>query len=270
LYESNELTSAINRVVEDINQQFTIDVLMRDFVSHDLGISARNLRRDRSQPTDVLDHVDRNAFTQRLKEALEIRNRAEQTVKITDAHRIEIKEYLDLLDLTVDIAVESLPVQNEKEYQTVISQPGLRYAQAEELVRQLMKDEKFQSISALDRKRIVDRILDEIKGRMMEEIVLLETKKAFPKQDVFKLKFAIGEFDMVVCDSKAVTCEIYEIKHSKEAAPEQYRHLVDVQKCKDTEFRFGTITKKCVIYRGVTHLEEEISYLNVEEYLKAL
>ena len=110
LYEKGELTSAINRIVEDINHRFTIDVLERDFVSHDLGISAQNLRRDRNQPNDILDHIDKKLFTQELKNALEILNRNEQTVKIRDIHYIEIKEYLDLLDLTVDIKVETIPV----------------------------------------------------------------------------------------------------------------------------------------------------------------
>ena len=270
LYDHDELTSAINRVVEDINHRFTLDVLTKDFISHDLGLSARNLRSDRNQPTDVLDHIDSASFTEGLRQALEIRNRNEQTVEIEDAHRIEIKEYLDLLDLTADIPVESLPVVNEKEFMTVISQPGLRYSQATELVQQLLLDASFQRISAQERKSITLRILNEIKGRMMEEIVLLETKKAYPEKDVFKLKFAIGEFDMVICDKETTNCEIFEIKHSCEIDPQQYRHLVDEQKCRDTEFRFGTIIEKTVIYRGETKMVDKIRYLNVEEYLKGL
>lgn len=35
LYEKGELTSAINRVVEDVNHRFTLDVLTKDFISHD-------------------------------------------------------------------------------------------------------------------------------------------------------------------------------------------------------------------------------------------
>lgn len=270
LYERDELTSAINRVVEDINHRFTIDVLVRDFVSHDLGVSARNLRMDRIQPTDALDHIDKESFTAGLKQALEIRNKSEQSVEIHDAHRVEIKEYLDLLDLTVDIAVETIPVVNEKTFMTVVSQPGLRFSQAELLVRQILLDASFQSIPAMERKRIIDRILDEIRGRMMEEIVLLETRKAYPKKEVFKLTFAVGEFDMVVHDPENMSCEIFEIKHSTEVVEQQYRHLIDEQKCKDTEFRFGTITHKGVIYRGEDRNEGEISYLNVEHYLNGL
>lgn len=270
LYDTNELTSAINRIVEDINHRFTIDVLVRDFVSHDLGLSARNLRKDSNQPTEILDHVDKKKFTEGLKKALEILNKNEQSVEIEEAHNIEIKEYLDLLDLTVDVPIETLPVVNKKTYLTVISQPGLRYSQANALITQLMKDAIFQNISGIERKRISDRILDEIKGRMMEEIVLLETKKAYPEKEVFKLAFAVGEFDMVIFDPEKVTCEIFEIKHSTVAVPQQYRHLADKQKCKDTEFRYGTIKGKYVIYRGESKTDGEVKYLNVEEYLLGL
>lgn len=270
LYEKGELTNAINRIVEDINHQFTMEVLLRDFVSHDLGISARNLRKDRSQPTDILDQIDQKAFTTGLKNALEIRNRQEQSIEIREIHRQEIREYLDLLDLIVDIPVQTIPYSNETTYQTVISQPGLRYAQATAFIHQLLLDESFQNISARERKRIQEGILDEIKGRMMEEIVLLETKKAYPEKSVFKLKFAVGEFDMVVCDEKDVTCEIYEIKHSKEQVPAQYRHLINEKKCSDTAFRFGDIIRRCVIYRGQSDASGQVEYMNVEEYLKGL
>lgn len=52
LFDSDELTSVINRVVEDVNHCFALDVLSRDPKSHDLALSARNLRMDRrSRPT---------------------------------------------------------------------------------------------------------------------------------------------------------------------------------------------------------------------------
>ena len=271
LYEKNELTSAINRVVEDVNHRFTLDVLTKDFISHDLGISARNLRNDRKTSNDILDRVDKKEFTERLKNLLEIRNREEQKVKISDEHRREIKEYLDALDLTVDIDIQTLPVGREKNYKTVFTQPGMRYSQAKELVQSLLEDGEFQELSIDERNAVIERILSDIKGRMMEDIVLLETKIANPKKQVFQLQFAVGEFDMVVADSANATCEIYEVKHSKEQAKEQYRHLIDEEKLKNTEFRYGKITKRTVIYRGENAtLENGIEYRNVEDYLKSL
>lgn len=270
LYESNELKSAINRVVEDINHRFTIEVLTRDFKSHDLGISRRNLRKDRDNPTDILDDVDIDSITEELKNALEILNEEEQTVRITDAHRIEIKEYLDLLDLTVDILTETIPVNNNKSYRTAIAQPGLRYSQAVALVYQLLRDEAFQSISAEERHNILERILNEIKGRMMEDIVILETMKANPNKEVFRLQFAVGEFDMVIADPESISCEIYEIKHSDKIVPEQYKNLIDDNKVEATEFRYGKVTKRTVIYRGQNAMDGDICYVNVEDYLRAL
>ena len=270
LYDNNELTSAINRVVEDINHRFTIDVLTKEFVSNDLGISRRNLRKDKKSPTDILDRIDIEAFTEGLKHDLEILNKQEQTVEITDDHREEIKEYLDLLDLTVDIRTEFIPVKNGSAFRTAIAQPGLRYAQAEALVSRLLLDKEFQDISAFDRKMILDRIMNEIRGRMLEDIVLLETGMVNPGKRVFRLQFAVGEFDMVVADPVAVTCELYEIKHSTETVPDQCKNLLDSEKSHAAEFRYGKIVRKAVIYRGENAKIGDIEYINVEDYLKRL
>ena len=183
--KKNELTSAINRIVEDVNHRFTLDVLTKDFMSHDLSVSAKNLRNDRHNQNDILDRINKEEFTKRLKNLLEIRNREEQTVTISEEHRREIKEYLDALDLTVDIDIQTLPVGRERNYKTVFTQPGMRYSQAKELVQSLLEDGEFQELSIDERNAVIERILSDIKGRMMEDIVLLETKIANPKKQVF-------------------------------------------------------------------------------------
>lgn len=278
LYEKNELTNAINRIVEDMNHRFTMEVLTRDFKSNDLRISASNLRKDREEPTDILDRIDILKVNEMLKSLLEIKDKEEQKVEIQDAHRYEIKEYLDLLDLTVEIESRWTSDYNRRESRTAFSQPGMRYSQAESLIKSLMQDDMFRGLSFEERKRVTERIIDEIKGRMMEDIVLLETKLSKKNYEVFRLQFAIGEFDMVVFNPDEGTCEIYEIKHNKEVVLQQCKHLLDEQKCKDTEFRYGTITGKYVIYRGATtslvqagvETQENVTFLNVEEYLKKL
>ena len=268
LYDRDELTSAINRVVEDMNHRFTLEVLTRDFKSHDLGISAQNLRRDRENPTDILDRIDLPAVTESLRQLLEIRNRSEQTAQIDDVHAAEIKAYLELLDLTQSIGVRSLPDVGRESERTVITQPGLRYAQADALIRSLLLDETFSALSMPERTAVQERILSEIRGRMLEDIVLLETRMANPGKQVFVLQFPVGEFDMVVFDPDAGCCRIFEIKHGTETAPRQYRHLIDEEKCAQTEHRYGTITEKTVLYRGEDRVVGEIRYRNVEEYLR--
>ena len=99
---------------------------------------------------------------------------------------------------------------------------------------------------------------------------MLETILSKPKKQVFVLQFAVGEFDMVVFDPASSTCEIYEIKHSTEIVPEQMHHLIDEEKCKMAEHRFGTITGKYVIYRGPVETMDDVEYLNAEGYLCGL
>ena len=126
LYEKDELTSAINRVVEDMNHQFTIEVLTNTFKSHDLGVSKTNLRKDRENPTDILDEIDMTAVTERLKILLEIRNKEEQTVSISPEHVREIREYLEMLDLIRYIDVKIAGGSGSARKRTVFTQPGLR------------------------------------------------------------------------------------------------------------------------------------------------
>ena len=267
LYEKNELTNAINRVVEDINHRFTKEVITREFESGDLARSARNLRRDRFAPNTILDDIDTETFTNHLKNLLEILDEADQTVKVADAHAAEIKEYLVLLDLIYEVDSRSFPNVNDIGKITVVSQPGMRYAQAQALVKSLLLDDKFKELNLDERNQVIERILSEIRGRMMEDIILLETKLAQPTKEVFKLQFTVGEFDMVVFDPETASCEIYEIKYNTHVVEQQYQHLVDNEKCAQTEHRFGTIKGKYVLYRGATQDVNGIHYVNVEEYL---
>lgn len=274
LYEAGELTSAINRIIEDMNHRFLISVLTDDFQSHDLRLTASNLRKERDpeKRTEVLDNIDTEAVTRRLMELLDIRNQEEQSIGITAAHIKEIKEYLSALELIVDCPIETTDPGTKPVEHILFTQPGMRYCQAQALVHSLMKDETFSLLSELEKNQVADRILEEVRGRMMEDIVLLETMKSADREHrVFKLQFAVGEFDMVIYDEKKHYCEIFEIKHSDKQVPAQYRHLVDEDKCEKTAQRFGVIQGRYVLYRGKsTPLENGVQYRNVERYLKDL
>ena len=274
LYEAGKLTGAINRIIEDMNHRFLIRILINKFKSHDLGSAADVLRRERDpeRRNDILDRIDKDAVTKRLMDLLEIRNREDQSIGITNAHVEEIKEYLKALDLIVDVPSETIIPSAEPLENIIFTQPGMRYCQAQALVHSLAKDELFASLSEKEKAMVSERILEEVRGRMMEEIVLLETFKSAKKNKrVFKLTFSVGEFDMVIYDSKENTCECYEIKHSVQIVPAQTKYLIDEEKLNQTSKRFGKISKRCVLYRGEdTVLENGIEYRNVEAYLKEL
>ena len=270
LYEQGELTNVINRVVEDINHRFARSVVERTFKSHDISLTASNMLRDREAPINIKEHLDLDAVTYGIMQMLDIINKKDQSIDISESHMLQIREYLILLDLVMEIDLAYLPDINQNGKVTVITQPGMRFAQASAIVEQMLLDSQFQSLSAKERQRILERLLNEIQGRMMEDIVLLETKLAYPDKKVFKLQFAVGEFDMVVFDPVEISCKIYEVKYSKEQVQEQYRHLINEEKCAMTCHRYGDIKEKCVIYRGENQKIDDINYINVEEYLKSL
>lgn len=174
--------------------------------------------------------------------------------------------------MTFDFEIITLPKLGDKHSKTVISQPGLHYCQADALVSSLLEDEEFSDLSLASRNYILERIRSEILGRLTEDLVLLETQTACPKKRIFKLQFAVGEFDMVVFDLQTASCEIYEIKHSDKRDANQYRHITDSAKRAMTEFRYGSITGSFVLYRGKSYSETScgVEYINVEEYLRSL
>mgnify|MGYP000159245078 FL=1 len=110
------------------------------------------------------------------------------------------------------------------------------------------------------------------KKNINEVVELLKQDEvvAFPTETVFGLGVKFGNLSALE--------KIYEIKHSDKIVLQQCRHLLDKQKCEDTAFRYGTIIGKYVIYRGATtslvqagvSTQEDVAYLNVEEYLKKL
>ncbi len=274
LYKKDELTNAINRIIEDMNQAFTVDVITRDFKSSDLGSAKDLLRRekDETKRTDFLDTFDATEVTKKLMEILKIRNKERQIIEIEEIHIQEITEYLKALDLIEIVYTENLPISNKKQERIIFTQSGMRFCQAQVLVYSLMQDEVFGSLTGELRDIITEKILEDVRGRMLEDIVFLETKRAYgSKRNVFKLTFASGEFDMVIQNKTQKHCEIFEIKHSKEPFFAQYRHINDEEKIVLTEAQFGKVVRRCVIYRGESQmLENGIEYKNVEEFLKEL
>ena len=274
LYEAGELTGAINRIIESMNHQFLLRTLIQRFKSHDLGSAAEVLRKqaDSEKRTDILDQIDREAVTGKLMEMLEIRNQEDQKVGITQAHVEEIKEYLKALDLVVDCPVETTVMDAAPTEYVLFTQPGMRYCQAQALVHVLLKDPLFQSFSEHDKKLATEKILEEVRGRMMEDIVLLETARSLRKEDrAFKLVLSRSEFDMVIYHAESNTCEAYEIKHSREIVEQQYHVLEDEELCADVARKYGAVTAKCILYRGIEQrLPNQIVYRNVEEWLKRL
>ena len=271
LYEKGELTNVINRIVQHMNHRFVLRVVEDEFKSHDFGSAKELLLHDLpAERATVLYDVNEKQILERLKAIIEVKEKSETTVPITQEHIDKVKKYLLMLDLIVNCP-ERYESGKQAEH-IVFSQPGMRYAIAKALVYSLMQDAYFASIPEADKAYITGKILDDVKGRMLEDIVLLEVCKAAPSaMEAFKFKFdAGGEFDMVIYDRTSQNCRIYEIKHSAKVNEKQTLHLRDAEKCQIIENRFGPISGKFVLYRGKDTFAEGVQYLNVENFLCGL
>lgn len=271
LCEKGELTNVINRIVQHMNHRFVLRVVEDEFKSHDFGSAKELLLHDLpAERATVFYDVNEKQILERLKAIIEVKEKSETTVPITQEHIDKVKKYLLMLDLIVNCP-ERYESGKQAEH-IVFSQPGMRYAIAKALVYSLMQDAYFASISEADKAYITGKILDDVKGRMLEDIVLLEVCKAAPSaMEAFKFKFdAGGEFDMVIYNKAGQNCRIYEIKHSTEVNEKQTIHLRDAEKCQIVENRFGPISGKFVLYRGKDTFAEGVQYLNVENFLCGL
>ena len=268
LYEKGELTNVINRIVEHMNHRFVLRVIQDEFKSHDLGSAKQLLLHDLpAERATVLYDVEEEKILERLKAIIAVKEQRETTVQITQEHIDKVKKYLFLLDLIVNCP-ERYESGKQAEH-IIFSQPGMRYAIAKALVYSLMQDAYFASVSEADKAYIIRKILDDVKGRMLEDIVLLEVCKAASGQiEAFKFKFDTGgEYDMVIYDREQQNCRIYEIKHSAEINAKQTIHLRNEEKCRIIEHRFGPICGKFVLYRGKDAVVDGIQYQNVEAFL---
>ena len=274
LYEKKELTGAINRIIENESHKFLVQILTDDFKSHDLHLLNRNLRGEREAENriEIFDNLNEVSVTKNLMEILEIKNKDLQIVQITDDHVEEIKEYLEALDLLDECDLRAIGRKLKFSENKIFTQPGMRFCQAKALVHSILKDEKFDQLSEPVKTFITERLLATVMGHMLEDIVLLDTKRRYGKsKEVFKLYFAAGEFDMVIYDKKKAEIECFEIKHSDEIVEEQAKHLLNEDNIANTEKIYGKVTRRCVLYKGGSGIASNgIEYKNVEEFLNEI
>ncbi|MBQ8160376.1 MAG: ATP-binding protein [Clostridia bacterium] len=249
--EEGRLYPAIRGVLEETNGRFAFDVLSRFATQRPKG---------------------GDQFGACLRDALARWERSRQETEVTEEQRREIRECLDLVDLTVDIPTEFLPASNRKQSRTVVSRPGLRYARAEEMICRLLEDKPFRRFSDEEREEMCAAMLQAVSARLMEDIALLETQTARNMEKVIRLQFAEGgEFDMVVVDQARIECEVYTIRYAAEPLPRHLRHLEDQKNLDEAAFRYGRIRRRALIYLGESRWHQSsIEYLNVEEYLRSL
>ncbi|MBE6143672.1 MAG: helix-turn-helix domain-containing protein [Erysipelotrichaceae bacterium] len=268
LYNEDELTNVINRIIEDMNHEFALKVIQRKFKSHDLGSAKEIITKHDDRFFDILDRINTNKLLEKLKDIISVKEKDETRVEVKYHHINEIKKYLLELDLIfkTDVVFED---RNREEY-IIFTQPGMRYSIVKALVNSLLKDAYFETLEAKDKNYIIKKILEDVKGRMIEDIVMLELSKKNKEyhMETFKFIASEGEIDCIFLDRDKLQIDLYEVKYSKTIDKNQCRHLENKRIIDLLKYRYGKIKSKNIIYRGKTTKVGDINYINIEEFLK--
>ena len=281
IHSRGELTNVINRVIEDKNHEFLLDAILKNFESHDIGVLHHYISDVKDN--DILSYsADMNVenLSEQIKKDLKILNYNELKYGLTENELAQIENYLYELDFFDDVKYCTVSKEFSISDNPVVVQPCIRYNQAKSALKALYNDPKFVKLSGDKQEFIYNKLLSDIKGRMLEEIVLLNVTRSlsdcFVSQFRFyeyrKSPFKNGEYDMVIRNKKNETF-IFEIKHSSEVEyNKQTKHLLDTEKLDWLKENGFKVKEKVVLYNGKTLDKDDngVIYLNVSEFLEEL
>ena len=148
----------------------------------------------------------------------------------------------------------------------------MRYAIAKALVYSLTNDEYIQTLSFQEQDFIIQKILSDVKGRMLEDIILYERTRIKTEDElVFKYIDSMGgEYDMVVYNRKENSYQLYEVKHSSVVSFEnQTKYLNNKKMFERLTKGNGTLKSKIVLYTGNIQKVKDVQYIDAAAYLNS-
>lgn len=276
LYERNELISVIQKMVNKFSYEITIKAINRSYKSAPLYAVFQNTNKKYKGKVDIKSI---NAAT---KLALGIKDKEEMQTTLTDYDLQTIKKYLKFLDLYIEIpSFQSFKHGGAKTLE-ILQQPGMIYAHATELLKQLDQDAVWnENCEIEDKKEFMRRTDYFVKGILLENIILSETYKCYQKIDekqyyVSQLtvdsdeRITNSEADLIIVDDKKQESYLFEIKHSDKIVENQTRHLRNDDFINYVSENFAPVKKCCVIYNGQPTRSGTIDYLNAEKFLQCI
>lgn len=278
LLRAGELVSAIQRVVQDNNHDFGLDVLASVFRSRDFSIARDSLARakDPERRSKLLKILNVEPIIRQLRKDLNIINPEDATVKLEERHVKEIEEYLKNLEVIVEAPRKSLLDLPKLPPKRLSSQPGLRYAQAHALLQAVVENPQFQIADSRDKNLSEDRIMSAAIGAMLEDAIMLDTLYSSDGLQVFKYRIDSSdipglEYDMVLRDPNTKECAVVEIKHTKTRDESQLKAFRNTLFNDRFQSEVGKICKKIILYGDEYYKTvDNIHYENFEKWLMFL
>lgn len=271
LYEQDQLTTFINRLIEAHQRKFTLSVLNKKFKSHDLG-SAKNLIDKLETPWNI-DHrklLDDKRLLESIAKELQIKDKI--MLNASTAELEAARGWLEKLDVIhVEKNLDSTDIMDDY---VVFTQPGLRYCMVSGLLNALEDSNVMAQLTMPERTFLISKIDTDVRGQMLEDIIKYTLMKNTEFTEQFNIisyreYSGIHEFDMVCIDKKANEAFVFEIKHAATCHEGQIRHLINDDGCAEFEkLMHTTIIGKGVIYTGPSLKNVSgIRYFNAGEFL---
>lgn len=269
VFQNHDIRTFINKILELYNRTFLAETVNKNFQSHDLG-SLKDLLVRRHSDIDYAV-FDSETLRKEIMAELDIQ---EPLHSLATRKAIEeAKIWLDKLDVIYRVPGTVDRDHPERE-EVIFTQPGLRFSQLAGLVKTLKESRALSGLSSGQRNDLCDLITDDIKGRMLEDIVYYQLAKDDEISgiyDVSKFKSPYGEFDIVLQNKSDDTAVAFEVKHSAVTAENQTRFLNDpVLRTFFESERKAKLIDKTVVYMGETRpdIVNGVHYVNAEDFLK--
>lgn len=281
-YPSKDIEQIINKFVEDYSGKFEAGKINNKTIYNIVDYPLKRFRKAFSEKANIQIGSNRQKISEGYAEKINIECSLSKpaTPELID----EIESVLVTLGVASSINVclyEKIDGiwQNSKDYKEKhIIQPAIKYYQLVEAKNTYLKTADLSELKYSDREFLAKKLEEKIFGDMTESIVQFDTKNALDsnKYLVCKPMFSIngqnvGEYDMLIYNKENNSYYGFEVKHSNESHPEQYKHLMDKELTNVLNYQYGERKNVCVLYRGKPfRTPESIFYLNIADFLKAI
>lgn len=296
LYKDSEIISAIQKIANKAGQDITIRALTREYESNPIRQTFANVSRGVSEPefdralakkSETLKKIEME-----LKDYFEIKWNRELKHPIQNDHFEQLKAYLYDIGLLKLVPVyESL--DNSKtsklKYREILLQPGMLYCHALQAIKVLENNlSSFEEWHIHDKPAFINRLDRQIKGDILEGIILYDTYKAFipegtmesvvtPYVSKIRLENILWknaslnnvEADVIIRNPENKKIHLLEVKYSGDKYADHEKNLRNEMFLSYLEENFsGSIGERVVIYTGENDFSGDVKYVNAEDYLK--
>lgn len=223
----------------------------------------------------ITDTFDEEEVYQRLREALGV----DKEISLLEANGC-MDELTDFLEELGVLRTYNRYTYGRKKSRTPVDeislfvQPGLRYRQTLILIESLMKTPSFYNLSAQARERLHNKIIEDVEGQILEQVVIIDSLMRYEKAgvEVWQFRYNDGsrEIDMVLKTGDNLV--LYEIKRSDKQVDKQYRHLVSKEVADVLNYTLGgNVKERIVLYNGkssdIAVNDTCVHYRNISAYL---